>query len=511
VRAPGIGFGLPHAIQERDERLVVETAVGLFGGDPNPHLFRYPTFFIYVLHAAFRAISWAWRLAGLDLDAPHLIARFDADGTPFYLAARAISLAAGLATVALVVALGRRFAGPTAGLVAGIVLALSPLHSEMSRFARVDAFMVFWTTAALTLATRHRESGRGRDAILAAFAAGLALATKYPAAFVIAAPLAAACLHARAAAGPRAALPWGRLLALAVIPFLVLLATSPFLLLDGRAFVAEMRGLARLVVVPYLSERGAPGPLFYPAALAGGAFGAGLLLAALVGLVALVRAPGRPPLHLLAFVVPYSLFFALSKTAYARFLLPILPVLAVLAAVGILTTARRLRVAWPIVLLVAFAPTAPRLASRVAVGATNGDTRIAALRFIEENVPTGSRVLIGDERRIPPLRRAGMPTLSATGIARQLESRPEVLGAVRRARAADVVGVRRPAYRIVSLGLSPVADAARVSKPDAIVLPDELADAAPEALAADYRVAAEFGPSWRRDGPRLVVLARRSD
>ncbi len=50
LRIRGISFGLP-AIYNPDEIAIMSRALGLAGGDPNPHNFLYPTLYFYVLFA----------------------------------------------------------------------------------------------------------------------------------------------------------------------------------------------------------------------------------------------------------------------------------------------------------------------------------------------------------------------------------------------------------------------------------------------------------------------------
>lgn len=506
MRVPGIGFGLPYSIQERDERVVVETAVGLFGGDPNPHFLSYPSLFIYILHVVFRPISWIWRATGFAADAPHLIARFDADGTLFYVAARVVVLLAGLATVALVVAIGARLGGSRVGLAAGTILALTPLHAEMSRFARVDTFMALWTTATILCALRHLERPRLSSALAMAACGGLALASKYPAAFLVAGIIVAASLKAAPIDSSLLAPAGRRLVVLLGIPVVILLVTSPFILFDAGSFFAEARGLAgRHLVVASEASGETPGPLWVVRALAGGAVGAGILAAALFGL----RPVARRPDHLAVFLaaaVPYLLFLAVAKTPYDRYLLPLLPLLALFAAVAIVGAAPRFRVPWPALLAVALVPSAPGLARRTIAGATNADTRLEALRLVETTVPSGALLLVGDERRIPPVRRLPGKTLASSRLARQLETRPAVL---REATAAAEEIAREsaaPAYVVQFIGNAPLGAMAHALTPAAVILTDTAPDSVPSDLAAEYGIAADFRPSWIRQGPRILVL-----
>jgi hypothetical protein len=245
----------------------------------------------------------------------------------------------------------------------------------------------------------------------------------------------------------------------------------------------------------------------YVTALAGRAFGAGFLLAAIVGVFRWPRDRSLAGRLLLAAGAPYVVFLALSRTPYDRYLLPLVPALALAAGWGAVAAARRLAIPWPAALIVLCLPTAPWVASGVVIGATSADTRIEALRFIEAEIPAGSRVLFtGDERRVPPMRRIQTPTLGSRWLVRQLETRPDVLRAAREAVAELERSATRPAYHVIPLPTSDPGEAARAVKPAAIVLPDSPGSATPPELDGDYRVGAALRPSWRRAGPPILIL-----
>ena len=103
------------------------------------------------------------------------------------LALRFLSVACGIATVALVGWIGRRLFGPIAGLVAAAILALSPFHVWYSQEARSYALLALLASAAMaTFILAVERGGRYRWAALAILDA-LALYTHYYAAFVLAA------------------------------------------------------------------------------------------------------------------------------------------------------------------------------------------------------------------------------------------------------------------------------------------------------------------------------------
>ncbi len=109
----------------------------------------------------------------------------------------------GVAAVALLYAAVRRVSTPTAGLLAGAVLASTPVAALMFRFDNPDALLVLLVTASAYATIRAVQAGRARWLVLAGTLLGLAFLTKMMQGLLVAPGLAAAYLVA-------AAPPWGR-------------------------------------------------------------------------------------------------------------------------------------------------------------------------------------------------------------------------------------------------------------------------------------------------------------
>jgi 4-amino-4-deoxy-L-arabinose transferase-like glycosyltransferase len=84
----------------------------------------------------------------------------------------------GVGTVALVYATVRRCSGPSAGLLAGAVMALTPVAAVMFRYNNPDALLVLLLTAAAYFMVRAIDSGSTRWIVLAGAAVGFAFLTK---------------------------------------------------------------------------------------------------------------------------------------------------------------------------------------------------------------------------------------------------------------------------------------------------------------------------------------------
>ncbi len=91
----------------------------------------------------------------------------------------------GVATVGLVMDSVRRAFGPVAGLIAGVVTALTPVAILMFRFNNPDAMLTFLMVAAGWALVRALQTGRTRWLLISAAAIGFAFNTKYLQGYIV--------------------------------------------------------------------------------------------------------------------------------------------------------------------------------------------------------------------------------------------------------------------------------------------------------------------------------------
>jgi len=138
------------------------------------------------------------------------------------------SLLLGVLSVVVLGLLGRRLAGPAAGLAAAALAALDSLHVDYSRQAVQEIYTFAFAATGVLLALLYAERRRGVWLVAAGVAFGLGLGAKWSVAFplaVTAAWLVAAEARARAAgdlaAGPRAVFAIAALLLLPAAVYLL--------------------------------------------------------------------------------------------------------------------------------------------------------------------------------------------------------------------------------------------------------------------------------------------------
>jgi len=521
LAGPGLGFGLPRRAIDRDERLVVETAVGTMSGDWRPINLRYPTAFPYAIRCAL-APYVAWTAATTRApSAPYHFARLAVDPYPYFFTGRALALVCGIVTVLAVVALGSRLAAGGGGWIAGLVVAFAPVFVEHSRSAKVDVPLAMWTALALLASSRAVDSRRWRDALAASFCVGMALGSKWSAAPLLLAllPVAAALANAPAREARSAPTPervsiaalLSRTGVLWAVAAAVLLATTPAILLEPKMFAAAFQRIAGIIETPF-GEFTRPGYQVYPEVLAGKSFGLGFFAAALAGAVVVARARDRAWAGVALFGVTFAAIIVSSRSGYPHFALPLIPVLALLASRGTIAIARAVRCPPWCVFVVALLPTLPGAVRHSIAAATNADTRLLSLDYIERRVPTGLTILaVGGERGLPPLLEKQAPPFSGLAWLKAEER----LGAERYRAARELAVAMReesgvPQYSVWRVEIDAFAGAIEKSRPAAVVVFNRESVTLPDEVAALYEPPVVFRPGWFREWRPILVLVRRN-
>ena len=333
LRFWALGRGIPYAVQI-DEPEIVERAFNMMrSGSLNPHgFYDYPGLAIYVqlVVSVFRfvagAIGGEWNSLA------------QVSGGDFYLWGRAVTAAFGVATVLLVYQIGMRWGARHALLAAGL-LAVLPLHVRYSHFVLADTLQTFFVTLTFLLALVAHERNTLRAFAAAGAAAGLAAATKYSGGIALIMPLLACWMTVPARPSrSKAAL---AILAATVAAFL---AAAPYTLLDLPGFLNAFARLAN----EYRVTPSESATVVYFKLLVRHAFQwPALLLAAGglgLGIARLVRGPGRVRWALaVVFPLVYLWMIRGQGLVFARYLLPVVPPLCVLAATAVVSGVSLLR------------------------------------------------------------------------------------------------------------------------------------------------------------------------
>ena len=409
LRIWALDYGLPHPLSRPDEERIVGRAQTIFAtGDWHPGSFYYPSLVFYVNTAVLYGYYAVKKTMG-DYDRPFDLLYDIAVTRPglHYWLGRWVGAVSGILTVLVVYGLGLSAYGRAVGLLAAALLATCHLHVRESHFATVDIVMTLFITVSMLFAVRAASKPSLGNYLLAGLFAGLAVSTKYNAGLVVLGLLAASFYARPRLDKKRVAV---RLFSAGLIAFLAFAATSPYVLLHYQGFLANMDGLGT-----FLYERKSALALWdhlsvtFPAGLGGPLF--------LVSTAGVVRAfwQRRPAdWVLLAFLIPCFILISGVRVTFPRYVLPLVPVLVVLAADTAVGAVNRFaagkRWAWVLALAVLASPGVAR-SIRYDRVASLEDTRLLAAEWIGENAAPQTTILlckgygaphVNEDRRRPP-------------------------------------------------------------------------------------------------------------
>jgi hypothetical protein len=399
LRVWGVAQGLPYVYNLDESDHFVPHAVAMFGHGLNPHYFANPPALTYLLHLVFGV--WFGGAGG--------VARAHAQHPEdLYVLARVITAALGTAAVWLLYLLGSRLFGRGVGLLAAAIEAVAFLPVFYGHLALNDVPALAPLTLSLFGAAGVLRRGRALDYLIAGVGLGLACATKYTAGIVLLPLLAAIASRylqregEPPGGGPSA--PAGIAIAAGGALAAFVLA-NPYSLLDYHAF---HRGLVHQSTLSGEAQGklGAPRGGGLPYYLWSLTWGLGWVpaLAALGGALSVWRSERRLGWLLVPAPIVFLLFMGLQGRYFGRWLLPILPILCLLAAVFALQLAellaarlrRRPRMRPLLIGLAAAALCAQGAVYSVhaSLVLSRADTRNLTRAWMVGHVPAGSRIVV---------------------------------------------------------------------------------------------------------------------
>jgi Dolichyl-phosphate-mannose-protein mannosyltransferase len=405
VRFWGIGFGLPYRYHIDEQGWVAYGGLLCSGQFDFPAWTAGPNLMHILVCGGDILVFVGGLIGGMWSSISGFRQAYEADPTLVYLTSRSISALVGTFTPMLTYLLGRKLWGHRVGLAASVLMAFTFLHARDSHYVVSDILVTGLLTASLVFCAHSFPGGTLRDLVLAGWLAGLATGVKFTLG-VAALPVAAAYLFWRseqAGGQPTVNRRVGRqLLAIGGAFALGFLIGYPNLI---KAAV-DFQTFSRDLVSEWLAAQtrgglweidSVPGWLFYGKALG---WGMGWPLAALsmAGVALAVWKRSRQDILLLAFLLPFFLFLGSRPYVTAHYMIPLLPLLALLAARVLVAAAgkvagsaetlgRALAVAVPILLL-------PSVQSIVQFDALleQVDTRTVVKEWFEAHIEEGASV-----------------------------------------------------------------------------------------------------------------------
>jgi len=398
-----------------------------------------------------------------------------------YVAGRLVSGAMGVLAVWLVYRLARRLMPWGGALAAAAVLAVAPLHVQFSHIAKPDVMSGTFVALATLLAWRLAEAPRRGLYAWAGVVVGLAVASKYSG-IVAAAPVVAAHL---AAPGQRR---WlrrlldGRLWLAGACSVAAFALASPYTLIELPTILAETNRIiiSRPPDPEVLPQPSAPVQVAQQAL---DSIGALPLLLASVGAVLWWRGRRAALAVVGSVVVATVAMVSLLAVQQPFYLLPLVPAVAVLAAVPVARLGRRMPWTAAGVLYLCLLPSAV-LSVRAVVRFWLPGTRQLAKAWLLEHLPEPKGRILRDFDSLESTAEESLPIIDAGfGFYDKVDR-----GYLKR-------------HDIAYLVLSDTAAATGHLKPEAA----RRRAAAHRRLVALGERLARFEPSWWRDGPGISI------
>lgn len=326
------------------------------------------------------------------------------------LCGRWVSVLAGIALIWVTWLIGHRLMGPYGALLSGLLAAVLPMSIQAAHLATVDGLLALWYGVALWACIRVFDDGDTRAYVIAGVVIGLATATKINGLFLFL-PLGLAhwFRHPRPLTpdGFRFAVTSGDVYSAVGAGLLTWLVLTPAAILEWEAyfkpafagpyhvsFSLRKASEAASAHRGWLHLEGASTYFHHPFHIFPLGFGWTVQIALFAGIVAVgIRRTPELLLVAISFCVYYLLIARLPDKPI-RFFFPMATLVSILASYAIFLVAskRSLMVGVLAGVCVALEPSARSIA--LANVYTRDDSRIAAARWIQDNIPRGGKLML---------------------------------------------------------------------------------------------------------------------
>lgn len=306
----------------------------------NPHFFAYGSLPMYLMRGTSHVLSFvvkgAWTNEKLWISGRGLSAVFD------------------ITTVYIAFLLGRKLYGRRVGLLAAILGAFTVLHIQLSHFLTVDTFLTTFIALGMYFAIDIVRKGSLRAALLMGLALGCAMATKVSVAPLMTSVVVAWGLYAwrgnevQAPSAPDAMTTADRLskailgtLIAVIAAGLMFVLAEPYAIIDWTNFIRNVNEQSRMVRgiadYPYTRQYLNTPPFLYQiwnTAVFG--MGVPLGLAAYAGFIFVtlrtITRRRSDEIVLMSWVLVYFFINGIFQVKFLRYMLPLFPFLAIMAA-----------------------------------------------------------------------------------------------------------------------------------------------------------------------------------
>lgn len=431
LRVWGVDYDLPY-IYHPDEPTNIQISQHIFKtGDLNPHYFLYPSLFFYINALAYTPYYLFGELTGVfhapnDILSPISLVMgvTQAQMPTTVLLGRVITICFGVGTVWLVYFVGKQITRrTTVGLLASLMVAVSPTNVSLSRFITPDTFVTFFAVASFFAAVLVYQQGQTWHYLVAGICIGLTASSKYNGGLIVLPFLLAHFLrHGKTAFKER------NLYFALTLCGLGFFATTPFALIDSFSFLADLRKQMHIYSTGHAGMEGNTlrwylGYLWDTAGI--------ICILATLEILRGICSRSKEIILLSIFPLVYFVFISSFVVRNDRTLLPLTPFLFLLAASfwahllskanGLQSKAlRQFSILAIACLLIAglFLPTSKTITDTIQLMTVN--SRETARIWITNNLPLGSKIAIESYSPfVDPMR------FSVQGFGRMIDHEPE--------------------------------------------------------------------------------------
>jgi hypothetical protein len=405
VRVKNNDYGLPYVYNYDEATHFTNRAVSFFSGDLDPGYYQNPSAFTYIV---FAVLKLGYGVLGIlpGLEEPSVARQFSFDPTPIWTTARTTAAVLAMVGVVATFFVGRSlWRDNRVGLAAAGILSFAFLSVVYSRIAVTDVGTFLPAAVAIWATLRAYEEGKLWQYLLGGAAVGLAIGFKYTAGLAIL-PL---LLVAGARAWRDRETAWIkrsdlRYVILAMVAMTVAFAiTNPYFFLKPVSALYQLKQQAEAAGgSEKLGQEQVGGFRYYIESLGWG-FGYAAAFFALVGAFFEIRRDRIRGIALILFPIALYLYMGTQTRYFGRWLLPMYPVIAMLAGVGIVRLVelipglarRRMLAGMGVAAVTALVLLQPVLADvRTMRVLGKEDTRQKARDFLVENYPVSLRAVM---------------------------------------------------------------------------------------------------------------------
>ncbi|MFH1317278.1 MAG: glycosyltransferase family 39 protein [Candidatus Woesearchaeota archaeon] len=415
IRFHGIDYGLPY-LYWGDEATSVYRALKMGTGDLNPHWFYWPATpqitFMFIIYGLLFVFGYVF---GIYKSPTDFIFKFLEDPSVWYLIGRFIMVLVALATIYLVYFLGKKIYNRDIGLMAALFLSVSFIHVKLSHMLKPDISVTFFILLSVYFCYRIYQTGKIRYYLLSGFFTGVAISFMYSGIFLVITIFVAHLLYCKRNNIPFFEIFLNKKIILCYIyMILAYVIMVPWIIFSFQEVMSDFLFVTSSVVKSnalnaYLWHMES-GWLYIINLIFNEGFGIILTTVASVGILFALYKRSSKEILLISYPLTMFIVFGFLSEITVRNVLPIIPFLAIFAALLIYNIIRplvgsktMLAASLIVVSLILIIPPAYDVIKFNSI-LTQKDTRTLSKEWIESNIPFNSKIACeGYPNLCPPL------------------------------------------------------------------------------------------------------------